>query len=97
MPFAVLDRPYLLRQELLGTEAVYEVLGEDGDLLTAEVVSAPGLEAGTRVCLHARAARRMERSDPSRGPERPPAAATPRPARFGALSELRRRRHAAQL
>jgi hypothetical protein len=96
MPFAMLDRPYLLRQERLGSEAVYEVLGEDGDLLSAVVVTAPGLAAGTGVRLHARAARGMQRSD-QLTPERSPAPASPRPARFGALSELRRRRHAAQL
>src|ERR1700690_1983723 len=48
MPFALLDRPpCFLRQELLGSEAVYEILEEDDELVTAEVVSAPGLPRGT--------------------------------------------------
>jgi hypothetical protein len=64
MPFALLDRPpCFLRQELLGSEAVYEILEEDDELVTAEVVSAPGLPRGTRVRLLAKAVRAMERGD----------------------------------
>lgn len=49
-----------LRNRCLGTEALYEVLAEDGDTVTVEVVSAPGLERGTRMRLMTRAARAME-------------------------------------
>ena len=49
-----------LRTRRLGTEALYEVLAEDGDTVTVEVVDAPGLERGTRVRLMARAVRAME-------------------------------------
>jgi hypothetical protein len=72
MPFMQLDRPVFLRQELLGSEAVYEILEEDDELVAAEVVRAPGLPRGMRVKLLAEAARRMERSDhaaPSAAPE----------------------------
>ncbi len=63
VPFALLDAAApLLRQELLGSEAVYEIVGQDGDVVTAEVVRAPGLPCGTRVRLLADAARAMERS-----------------------------------
>jgi hypothetical protein len=63
MPFALLDAPSpFLRQERLGSEAVYEILEEDEDIVTAEVVRAPGLVCGTRVRLLADAARAMERS-----------------------------------
>ena len=64
MPFALLDRPpCFLRQELLGSEAIYEILEEDDEVVTAEVVSAPGLPRGTRVRLLAKAIRAMERGD----------------------------------
>ena len=52
-----------LRHRALGTEAVYEVLCEDEGIVTAEVVCAPGLVAGTQVRLLARAAAAMERVD----------------------------------
>ncbi|MGD1050296.1 MAG: hypothetical protein ABR947_04415 [Solirubrobacteraceae bacterium] len=63
MPFALLDRPSpFLRQELLGSEAVYEILDEDDETVTVEVVRAPGLPCGMHVRLLADAARAMERS-----------------------------------
>ena len=52
-----------LRHRALGTDAVYEVLSEDAGIVTAEVLSAPGLVAGTRVRLLARAAAAMEQVD----------------------------------
>ena len=36
--------PCFLRHRALGTEAVYEVLGERDGIVTAEVVCAPGVE-----------------------------------------------------
>ena len=65
------DAPRFLRHAMLGTEAVYEVLEEDAGIVTAQVVSAPGLEPGMRVRLTARAARAMERFDPVREPVAP--------------------------
>jgi hypothetical protein len=63
MPFALMDPPSaFVRQERLGSEAVYEVLAEDDDIVTLEVVRAPGLPCGTRVRVLADAARAMERS-----------------------------------
>jgi hypothetical protein len=59
--------PCFLRHTSLGTEAVYEVLEEDGETITAAVVRAPGLVAGMRVRLMAHAAHAMERLDP--GPD----------------------------
>jgi hypothetical protein len=56
--------PCFLRHTCLGTEAIYEVVEEDGETVTAEVVRAPGLTAGMRVRLMARAAWAMERLDP---------------------------------
>jgi hypothetical protein len=50
-----------LRHTSLGSEAVYEVLEEDATIVTAAVVRAPGLAAGTRVRLLAHAAQAMER------------------------------------
>jgi hypothetical protein len=52
-----------LRHRALGTEALYEVVSESDGIVTASVVSAPGLEAGTRVKLLARTAEAMERLD----------------------------------
>lgn len=49
-----------LRHHALGSEALYEVLAEADGIVTAEVVSAPGLAAGTRVRILARAAAAME-------------------------------------
>lgn len=63
MPFALLDAPSpFLRQERLGSEAIYEVLAEDDEVVTVQVVRAPGLPCGTHVRLLADAARAMERS-----------------------------------
>jgi hypothetical protein len=63
MPFALLDAPSpFLRQERLGSEAVYEILAEDDEIVTVEVVRAPGLPRGTHLRLLADAARAMERS-----------------------------------
>jgi len=56
--------PRFLRQHVLGSEAVYAVVGEAGDVVTAEVVRAPGLAPGTRLRLTAEAAGAMERFDP---------------------------------
>jgi hypothetical protein len=64
MPFMLVEAPrYLLRQELLGSEALYEVVEEGDEIVTAEVVSVPGLPRGMRVDLLARAARQMERRE----------------------------------
>ena len=60
--------PYLIRQCRLGTEAVYRVLAEDDQIVTAEVVRAPGLQPGAHVRLLASAARAMERLDPAPQP-----------------------------
>jgi hypothetical protein len=64
MTTLVLAEPYYIRQRRLGSEAVYRVVDEDGRIVTAEVVRAPGLEPGTRVRLLARAVRAMERLEP---------------------------------
>ncbi len=50
---------------MLGSEAVYEVVEEGEEIVTAEVVSAPGLPRGKRVALLAQAARAMERFAPA--------------------------------
>jgi hypothetical protein len=60
--------PYFLRQRMLGSEAVYEVLHERAGIVTAEVVKAPGLEPGTQLRLTAHAARAMERLDAAYAP-----------------------------
>ena len=52
-----------VRQRLLGTDAVYEVLDRGDQLVTCEVVRAPGLIPGTRVSLLAGAVREMARLD----------------------------------
>jgi hypothetical protein len=54
-------RTRFVRQCRLGSEAVYEIVEVSGDIVTADVVSAPGLEAGQRVRLMAKAVRAMER------------------------------------
>ena len=74
-----------VRQRALGTEAVYELLGESGEVVTARVVSAPGLPPGMQLRLMAAAVRAMERVDAvahpaARARRRPPAPA-PRPSR----------------
>jgi len=62
MPFVLLDGPRcFVRQEVLGTEAVYEIFDDGAEVLDAEVVRAPGLPAGKRLRLLAAATRRMER------------------------------------
>jgi hypothetical protein len=62
------DAPCFLRQRMLGSEAVYRVISEDGPTVMAEVVEAPGLERGTRLRLMARAVRAMERLDSTTEP-----------------------------
>jgi hypothetical protein len=56
--------PCFLRHTCLGSEAVYEVLEENDQTVTVEVVRAPGLTAGMRVRLMAHAAQAMERLGP---------------------------------
>ena len=41
--------PHLLRHRSLSGDALYRVVGSDPDIVEVEVVSAPGLEAGTRL------------------------------------------------
>ena len=50
----------LLRRRALGSEAVYRVLDDEGDVVLVEVVEAPGLQPGTRIRLAAADARAME-------------------------------------
>lgn len=52
----------IVRQWMLGTEAVYRISDPlpGGGRVVAEVIHAPGLEAGTQVRLTARAVRAME-------------------------------------
>ena len=52
-----------VRHRQLGTDAVYEVLDHVDQLVTCEVVRAPGLLPGTRVRLVASAVREMARPD----------------------------------
>ena len=77
--------PCFIRQRVLGSEAVYEVISEHGATVTAEVVAAPGLERGTQLRILARAARAMERLDLDQLP------ATRRfdPAQYGSAPALR--------
>lgn len=51
------------RQVMLGSEAIYRVLDEHGQVATVEVVRAPGLAAGTRLRLMTGAVRAMTRVD----------------------------------
>jgi len=51
----------IVRQRVLGSEALYRVISEEGATVTAEVVRAPGLERGMRLRLMATAVRAMER------------------------------------
>lgn len=53
----------IVRQRLLGSEALYRVISDDGATVTAEVVEAPGLPRGMRVRLMGTAVRAMERLD----------------------------------
>jgi hypothetical protein len=70
-------RSGLLRQRMLGSEALYEVLDSRGSLVWARVLSAPGLEPGTRVRLSRQAVRAMERIEPAEAQQRPRPAAPP--------------------
>jgi hypothetical protein len=85
MPFMMLEHPLFLRQELLGSEAVYEVIEEGDEIVTAEVVSVPGLPRGMRVELLAKAAAGMERS----GRPQPSPVAPQAPADVPPLGQLR--------
>lgn len=58
-------RPRFVRHSALGTEALYEIVEETRELVTAEVVAAPGLEPGTRVRMLASAAGAMDEVEPS--------------------------------
>jgi hypothetical protein len=50
-----------VRRAALGSAAVYEILDDDGgDVITAEVIEAPGLPRGTTVRLLATATRAMQ-------------------------------------
>jgi hypothetical protein len=62
------DTGFLLRHRALGSEAIYRVLEEGDEIVTAEVIQAPGLARGTRVRLMARACRAMERLDHTADP-----------------------------
>lgn len=53
----------VLRQRMLGSVALYRVIGDDGVIVTAEVLSAPGLTPGTHLRFTGRAARAMEQLD----------------------------------
>jgi hypothetical protein len=55
--------PYLLRHRCLGSEAVYQVLGEVDGTVSAEVMSAPGLAPGMPVSFLASDAASMEQLD----------------------------------
>jgi hypothetical protein len=50
----------LIRHSALGSEAVYEVIEAGKDIVTAAVVSAPGLPVGMEIHLTARDARAMQ-------------------------------------
>jgi tetrahydromethanopterin S-methyltransferase subunit F len=49
-----------LQRRALGTEATYRVVGVDGDLVKAVVVSAPGLKRGQRITFTVDTAMRMQ-------------------------------------
>jgi len=49
----------MLRHQALSSEAVYRVLRDDGELVSVEVLAAPGLEHGTRLTITAQSARAM--------------------------------------
>jgi hypothetical protein len=49
----------VLRQRVLGSEGVYRVLHRSGSTVEAEVIAAPGLEAGARLHLTVAAAAAM--------------------------------------
>jgi hypothetical protein len=69
-----------MRHSALGSEAVYEVIDAGEGIVTAAVVSAPGLPAGTEVRLTARDARAMEHFAALPKPRRTPSARTRRSA-----------------
>ena len=50
----------IVRRCALGSEALYEIVAQDGELVTAAVLSAPGLARGTRLRLLAREVDAME-------------------------------------
>ena len=52
-----------VRHRRLGSEAVYEIIEAGDEVVTVEVVHAPGLVRGTRVRLMSTSARAMERFD----------------------------------
>jgi len=52
-----------MRRSALGTDALYRVVGVEGDLVEVQVVSAPGLEPGARVRLTLRDAQAMQAVD----------------------------------
>ncbi len=58
------------RQVKLGTEAVYEVVSRDGELVEVRVVHAPGLPAGSYVRFTHEAVRAMERVPTADPPDR---------------------------
>ncbi len=58
----------VLRSSILGTEATYRVISEDGATVTVEVIDAPGLTQGTRLRLMAHAVEAMERVDVAGAP-----------------------------
>jgi hypothetical protein len=66
--------PQILRHRSLGSEAVYEVLDEADGVLTAAVISAPGLQPGMQIRMMASAARAMTplglAADPTRSASR---------------------------
>jgi hypothetical protein len=49
-----------VRHRALGTVALYEIIEERGELVTVEVLDAPGLAPGMRVALLKSATRAME-------------------------------------
>jgi hypothetical protein len=53
-----------VRNRMLGTEALYELLDDCGELITAQVLEAPGLAPGMRLRLLRSATRAMEQIDP---------------------------------
>jgi hypothetical protein len=59
-------RGRFVRRRALGTEAIYEIVEDGPKLVTAEVVSAPGLQPGTRVAMLASAVRAMDEVEPDR-------------------------------
>lgn len=70
----------LLRRSALGSEALYRVVEVHGDLVEVQVVSAPGLEPGTRIRLTTRDAAAMQPVDepsPSAEAEQQPGRAVP--------------------